>query len=929
MLWGLVAASAGSVRGQDAPAAIDRPLSAERVTRRFDFEEGASNPTDLPRHWIRAQHDPPSRVRPAFPIWNQAHLDGAHAYAGAGSVRLPTRGGSASLLLDPGVVPVFPDADYVVSARVRTEGVDHARARLVARLLDASGRVLEGSEASSAPAETRGRWEPILVHLPGNESAAASLQIELLLEQPGPAGQLPFQDLEITKQDFTGAAWFDEIAVVQVPRVEVWTDWPGNLVPGGDRPRVHLFLRDLVGQSLLIRLSALDMDGALVDGVDLPFEGGRLEHDWTPALTRFGWYRIRVEVTQDGMPVGSAFTDLIWRAPASENASRALVDRPMDEFSLSVGSVPTEGLGQLGDLTLATGMGRVATELWFPGGPIDATRQEALASLANALTPVNRELCMVVPGLPPEISDVRGSTGLLAAIGGEGGDGAEWLTPLFSELGHRVRWWRFGALDETLDATMIPALPGALERVRGLVPGAVLEAPWSPFNRLDAALVAPGLVLAQPIGPAIPPSEVGRVIEEFRSLAAAGGSAGWDVPRHASAFTAPDAGRVGLNAAIDDLLRSAVAAWMTLEREGRGSSRGRSFRLDDAWRWQGGRRPQLMPSPAAAAWLTLMEMVRDRRAEGLGQIAPGLEAVLLTPTDESPSGTSSVLVVWPAAEAGASEQASLLFSRDEVAVVDRFGNRTRVGPEEIAPTHVMTHRALHGGHVAYIEGVDPDLMRFASRVRAEPAFIETGTAVDSIDLVFENPWSSAIRGKFYLVEPGGFSSGDRASRDRAWDITPRHGLFAIDAGGEHRVPVEISTTAGVESGVRPMIVDIELTSPTTSGLMRFERRAEVGLEHIEMELGYRFEDEPGGALVVFAEITNTGTERELVHVFASAPGYARQRSAPTAIGPGQRVVKAFPFENGREALGGQTVNVGLFIRETGGRLLKSVTIDGG
>ncbi|MBZ0171017.1 MAG: hypothetical protein K8E66_01420, partial [Phycisphaerales bacterium] len=97
-------------------------MSAERITRRFDFEERDTNPGKLPRFWIRAQHDPPSRVRPGFPLWNQGHLDYDVSASGAGSVRLPTRGGSASLLLDPGVVTVFPDADYVVTARVRTEG---------------------------------------------------------------------------------------------------------------------------------------------------------------------------------------------------------------------------------------------------------------------------------------------------------------------------------------------------------------------------------------------------------------------------------------------------------------------------------------------------------------------------------------------------------------------------------------------------------------------------------------------------------------------------------------------------------------------------------------------------------------------------------------------------------------------------------------
>lgn len=911
------ASSRGQVIAEDND--IGRPLSAERVTRRFGFEEFDTNPTSLPLNWIRAQHDPPARVRPEFPIWNQAHLDDTVSSSGQGSVRLPTRGGSASLLLDPGVVPVFPDADYVVTAHVRTLGATHARARLAVRLLGPDGRAIAGSEVSSRPVDTRGLWRPLMVHVPGDSSEAVSLQIELLYEQPGPSGVLPYEDLEIVPQDFTGAAWFDDIAVVQVPRVELWNERPGNLVPYDERPEVRLFVRDLVGRALDIEFVASDIHGRPVDREHIVFEGGRLEHSWTPSLDRFGWYRVSVEVTQDGMRVGRAFTDLLWRAPGQVEGWSPL----LSDASLSVGGVPTPGLGELGDLLLASGLGRVLTELWFEGAPADEERTEALSALANSLSPVNRELGVILPGLPAEVSEMRGVVGLLDAVSDASSDGAAWLGEHLIDLGHRVRWWRLGAIDEAFDGGSSPDFAAAVRRVRGVVPGAMLEVPWSPLNRLEAGLILPGLVVAQRLEPWVAMGEVGRVVDDFGTLAAGSGHSGWDLPRQVSVFRADDADRLGLDRAIDEMLLRVLHARAAIDG-GDGAGRGRSYRLDGGWRWQGGRRAQLMPEPSAGAWLTLMEMLQGRVVERLGSVVPGVEGMLLVPGRNAPRGMASVVVLWAGETPERAVEARVLFSDGPVRVVDRFGNARVVESEPIGSTTAGAHGVGLGG-VTYVVGADPELMRFVSRVRVEPALITTGLDSRPLELVIENPWESAISGKFFVVEPGGLSGGDPGARDRSWDISPRIGPFAIEPGSTIGIPITFEASAGVESGERSLMVDLEISTPTTSGRIRVERRVEVGLEHITMELFASHG--PRGDVVVFAEVTNTGPETEVVHLYASAPGYARQRSAPTTLTPGQQVVKVFPFEGARGTLGGGEINVGLFIRETGGRLRRSVKVD--
>src|SRR5690606_37941984 len=134
--------------------------------------------------WYRAQHDPPARERPGFPLDNLARLDfEAPAANGAGSVRLPTGGGSAALRLDESAVPALSGADYLTEAQVRTEGLAHVQAFLAARFLDESGAAIEGTEVRSAPVRSR-TWRPVAVMLTGDHPSAAFIQIDLELRQP-------------------------------------------------------------------------------------------------------------------------------------------------------------------------------------------------------------------------------------------------------------------------------------------------------------------------------------------------------------------------------------------------------------------------------------------------------------------------------------------------------------------------------------------------------------------------------------------------------------------------------------------------------------------------------------------------------------------------------------------------------------------------
>src|SRR5436190_1947817 len=143
---GVVAASilCQSVHGQ---AVANRPAklaTLERVLRHFDFEDAEQFNTTFPTDFYR--YDASGQ---GFPPFGAMKLTNEAAASGKWSLEFDLAGGSMSARVPTGVLPVLPFADYVVSARVRTEGLKNARARLVAWLHDTSGKPIVESRVQS------------------------------------------------------------------------------------------------------------------------------------------------------------------------------------------------------------------------------------------------------------------------------------------------------------------------------------------------------------------------------------------------------------------------------------------------------------------------------------------------------------------------------------------------------------------------------------------------------------------------------------------------------------------------------------------------------------------------------------------------------------------------------------------------------------
>src|SRR5262249_10949542 len=141
-----------------------------------------------------------------------------------------------------------------------TEGLLHARARILAWFLDGALHRIDSTEASSELALTGGSWQPVSLSLRGNEQAVW-VQLELQLVQPVVYDQRPRGIQEVWQEDSSGAAWFDDISISQVPRVDIRTMSPCNIVVEPEQPDLAVLVRDFAGESLGLSLGLYDIDG--------------------------------------------------------------------------------------------------------------------------------------------------------------------------------------------------------------------------------------------------------------------------------------------------------------------------------------------------------------------------------------------------------------------------------------------------------------------------------------------------------------------------------------------------------------------------------------------------------------------------------------------------------------------------------------------
>lgn len=928
-----------------------RPESAGRLTRFFGFEEATPNP--VPNYWARAQQGPDdvaSGVRAGFPPVNAAELDDEMAATGNVSVRLPTRGGSTSLLLAPGVVPVFSGADYRVSAKVRTKDLKHARAVVVARFLDASTAPIAGSERRSAAIASPSDWTDAWVLLPGDFENAAYLQIELQVLQPRELhGSSPGKHTAMS-QDFAGAAWFDDVAVIQLAKIDLVCAEPSNVIVSPAPPTLRATIRDLTGEQLSGRVMVRDLMGAQVDSIEKVLGAGRAELTLTPKLPGYGWYRATFEVVSGGQTVGTARTDFVVLPPLQKGVIANAPDRV--RLGVVLGEMPMSASpGLIAHLTKHLGAGAVSLPIWTDGLTREnvGDRALALSPLVEALSDEYRELTFVL-GDAPQGSVVEaggGRTDVWSILSQDRAAYWPFLDQYLDRFGQRVRRWQIGeAGSETV--AWRKDLPKDLEKFATEV-GQLISGPTIGLgSRVEFDLRAsdvmslerPGAVSALISAdlPAWAAAQAARVWSE-QSKTTEGDLTLVMERAHEGIYTPSDA--------VAELSRKVIEAWIAASSAAdRRSNPSVRTAVVQPWTWSGAKGDRPMPTPEYAAWRTLVDELSDRVAIGDFPAAPGVRCVILAPAATAPAKRGGVLVLWNESADGREAFLDAYLGAGELTLVDHFGNRTQLqkalGVEVTGETVVGTgsdasvrpgaHTAVSTIRVAakhtpvFIEGIDVELVRMIASVRLTPDFLPATTQRKDLTVEFFNPWPTAISGELTIIEPiGGGVSAD--GLDRSWKIVPRVMRFAVKPGETASLPVSVAFGGLEEAGRRDFVFSMDLAGEQLAKGIKIRTPAMIGLKHLKVDLSSSlYPTSNGPDAVIEVQVTNVGETPADLELTAFAPRRPRASATVGSLQPGQQVVRRFVFPGAAASLRGQRVLVSVTEPDGGSRLNSSVVV---
>jgi hypothetical protein len=902
-----------------------RPAFAQRIAHTFDFEEIETSPAPVPMYWVRAQDSKDAgRERPGFPIWNAAELDGQFTHGGVGAVKLPTRGGSTSLLLERGVLPVFNRADYALTAYVLTDQIRHARARMVARMLDSDGKVIPGSERASDLVLSQGTWTPLRMELSGEHATAAYMQLELQLLQPDQYQPRTLGSRQVYNEDFDGAAWFDDIIISQVPRIDISTAVESNIFLRPARPDINFLVRDLTGEKLSVRLTIHDAAGNIADQQDRNLSTGRSQAAWQPKLEKLGWYRASLEVLGAGTPLAATSVDFLWLDPRAASAGGSGIRSELDgsisdwrRFEV-IAVQPEPALGTLlPDLLMRTGVGAVTVPLWeglFDEAP---TGKQGSGSLVAKLLERGKQVTLSMPRLPKDLADSArvdpGDPWELARRGPE--LWGPFVDRYLDRFGQSIRRWEVGpAWDDRIfwDTNRAATLNNVVKVFERLVPGPILCVPW----RADLAITDE--ILAQ-----LPQEAALRVFvpENMPSSSIASLR-----PREPGAPAArgprkgPEISLV-LGTDFDDRYEQRDGAAEVARRlaefwRAMGDDPRASVALHEPWTWSEFGKPRMNPKPELATFSAMLPKLAGRRFVGELPSGPGMRALVFSPEGSLDATDQGLLIAWN--ESGMPRQTLRAFlGAATPRAYDIFGNEIPVADESDEEADFRITRLANGrtpevllsltDEPVIVEGVDPRLALFQAGVRVDPSFIEVNGSGTEHAIVVSNPWPVPIDVNVRVVKPGGVQ-GEESRRDRSWRISPRQARVVVDPGQEMRIPIEMTFSPGEESGKKEFVLDVEAAADQTLGAMRIHREAELGSSQLDMQLAARLDEHQN--VIVETYVSNRSKGPLDLQLTAFAPGLARSKAVVTNLMPGSVGVRAFRYERAAN-LRGQRVYVTL------------------
>jgi hypothetical protein len=842
------------------------PTDTTRILKKFDFEERAlGNDEDQPMNWEKVTGvDYPQYV--GGKLTSDRHRSGNYCF------RIDLDGGSCQYRYQPGLLKVQPGTHYRFEGYCKTSVLRYARARLTAYFIDQDLRPIPNSAHHSELYAGNGEdedWHLLSVELTADQDHAAFLVVEMELLQPNQYSTSTLGRHALFLQDIHGSAWFDDLAVTQVPQVALKTARPGNVFRQSDPLKLtvelndretddltaQLLVDDALGKRVYQHTGTIDLSSAKVLGpgvrelsIDLP-------------TVSPGWYRASLLMMSHGTYVGQE--SVAWILLADDGAPA-----PADaRFGVVARDLPFEAWGDLPKFLPLLAAGRVSLPMWSSRGDVQQMDADQLDELLRTLQSEGISPAGCLVQLPPKLGEQMGGSSWLQVLTAPPDSWQNPIAFLISRHANRVDRWQLGP-DETEEFADNPEMRKVYARV--------YQQFSSLIDKPDLAMPCPVTYdLPNPMPPAVElsvptnvlPAQIPLYLQDFHAQ---------ENQSVCLSLSALDPDQYDRTTRIADLTQRVVYAL---------ASNVPRFDLPMPINvHQQGDEQTVEPQELAIIERTLLSALSGAQYRGKLPIADDVNAFLFE------RNRKGIAVLWTRDVAGAKPRTVSVNLGEHLISLDLWGNATALsqpstpqGEDEDDPNRrrstAATSQITVGRLPIILTGVDSDMGRLRVSLSLDQPLIESTFEAHTRKVRFSNPYNQPIGGTLKLHGPPG------------WNLNPPSFTFTLNPGETFERDLVIEFPYNSVAGPQNLTADFNLQADRhvvfsePLGLV-------LGLSDIGTRcMAYR----SGNDVVVQQMISNYGEHPISYSTFAAFPGRPRIERLDTTLTPGQTVIKKYRF----------------------------------
>ncbi|HWB19036.1 MAG TPA: hypothetical protein VG711_01955 [Phycisphaerales bacterium] len=820
-----------------------------------------------------------------FPLFGQMKLTNDRAADGQWSFEFDLEGGSMAARTLPGTAPVLPLASYTVSAKVQTEGLKHARARLVAWFVDSQGRVIPESRVQSRLVGQTHGWEDLSVEVPGDYEHAADLILELQVLQPRQF-QPSTDQYDIPKaDDIRGRVWFDSVEIAHLPQIRLKTNQTSGVYVQPNRPVFEIVIRDHINDDLHASIRILDLQGNTRFQEQFAAPNGHSTFVQEAPIDECGWYRAILEVHGSNTLIGERELTFVV-VPKSTGG----LTRDVPQFGIEFSANDADHIRSTEDLLRTIDPACSVIHVWDSQLTKDktSTRYQNVRTALDRLALRNSQVVLDMSELPDSLANILGIENwqVLEMFSKNASLWRPWLDELLVNFGQEIQAWQIGS-GRTPEAFWNSEDIQQLEMVRSALSGFVSEPRVYVEQPLEIANIeGPGIGTLR----TIPPEWPDEGVMERLSAESPGGK---DFIR----FERFNDNEASAEAKVIQLATRVLWTW----RAG-----AQHMLIDSPWSWSNDQPAMAVPDATFGPWLELSRELAGRSFGGEVQIGDRVHCWII----RGRRNDQSALALWTDDSGPGLQRVQLQLGESTADVTDIHGNTRAVYPVN------GVHNVMIGRLPVFIRNIDVHLAEFRGMFSIEPQFVPAESSLHEHEVVVHNPWDSPITVTVRLHD------------NADWHILPQVLTVPVAAGQTARIPITIVLDRNVIAGVKDVHADVTVSAETEVNL-QLRVPIEIGLTSVQMSVTPMFTRNmrTGGVDVVLSmTVTNVGNDTLRMDAVAQAPGLPQNRTKLPPLEPGETLHRRLILPGSGMALEGRTVRLGLVGREGFTRLNQLVKI---